>query len=75
MKVSKIITYSISGLKRKKGRSILTFIGITTLIMTIVINTSLSEGFMAFYRNEVKALGTNWIKVYPGTYQYVEADY
>lgn len=69
MRLTKVLNCSLSGLKRKKGRSILTIIGVTIIIMLIVANISMMKGFGEYYRNEMKSIGSNWLFISPGTYE------
>jgi|GEM_PF-3208869 len=69
MKLTKLLSCSLSGIRRKKGRTTLTIIGVTITIMLIVLNISMMKGFGEYYTSEMKAIGSNWLSIYPGTYE------
>ncbi|MCX6745164.1 MAG: ABC transporter permease [Candidatus Parcubacteria bacterium] len=66
MELTSTLRLAFSGLKSKKTRTFLTMLGIIIGISSVIIIISVGAGAQSLILNQIKALGSNQISIFPG---------
>ncbi len=66
MKIDYPIRIALNSLKRNKGRSLLTMLGVIIGVFSVILLISIGNGLKSFVVQQLQDLGSNLILVFPG---------
>ncbi len=66
MELASSLRIAFTGLKSKKTRTFLTMLGIIIGISSVIMIISVGAGAQSLILNQIKALGSNQISIFPG---------